>query len=430
MEWVDWVLASRGAALLAGIALLVATTLSVLRTIVIPRALRSVIADAVSWTVITTTRAASRWHKDYQGRDAVLAWTGPVILLGQLVTWLVLYLLAYGLVIYGVGSLNLAESIREAGSSLFTLGFASVDTDEQTALNFMAAATGPIVIAMMIGFLPNVYSIYVDREVNVTTLSASGGEPAWGPEYLVRHHLSSRISEMPDDFLTWAQWACRLRMTHITYPVLIWVRSARSTRHYAVALLAVLDAAAMHIAVTSQGSRREASRLVLEAGQACEVLHLVLSGKQSMRRGIPFVGKIDHVPGDIRRAERELPSWNAGMTAVHIAADQDIIRGFDTEGVEELLKGDAEPLQITRADFDYAYAYLKDSGYPITNDIDSAWEQFRCERARYEFPALELCRRLDATPAPWSGIRNVATPSAWPSLAGQILSELGGDEAT
>ena len=76
--------------------------------------------------------------------------------------------------------------MRQSGSSLLTLGFASVNTEDQTIIDFMAAATGPIVIAMLIGFLPTIYSTYLEREVDVTMLSATGGEPAWGPELLSR----------------------------------------------------------------------------------------------------------------------------------------------------------------------------------------------------------------------------------------------------
>ena len=87
--------------------------------------------------------------------------------------------------------------MRQAGSSLFTLGFASVNTEDQTIIDFMAAATGPIVIAMLIGFLPTIYSAYLEREVDVTMLSAMGGEPAWGPEFLSRMAMGDTLDRSP-----------------------------------------------------------------------------------------------------------------------------------------------------------------------------------------------------------------------------------------
>lgn len=394
----------------------------------IPRALRSVISDSVAFAILWCAGLLARMARGYVRRDGILAWAGPLILIAQLTIWLILYLLSFGLLLYGTGNEDFGAAMREAGSSLFTLGFAAVNTEEQTLLDFVAAATGPIVIAMMIGFLPTVYASYIEREVNVTRLSAVGGEPAWGAEYLVRHFLTERIDELPADFVTWAEWASRLRMTHITYPVLIWVRSARATRHYAVALLTVLDGAALHIALTGHAGRREASRLILEAGQTCEVLHLAMHTKPRFRPKLPFVGRFDDMTSTMASEARALPSWNAGMTAVHIAADQDIVRGFDAPAVEILSKGDSEPLRIQREEFDHAYDYLKRSGYPITVSPDDAWNQFQVERSRYEFPALELCRMLDATPAPWSGIRKIPTPTIWPTLSGDLLPELENDD--
>lgn len=429
MHWLTVDLASRGLGFAVGVLLLISTTISVLRTIVIPRALRSTIADTVAFSIIGTARLLSRMAPTYKKRDSVMAWAGPLIILGQMIAWLLLYLFAYGLLIYGVGGTGYGESLREAGSSLFTLGFASVNTEEQTVLDFMAAATGPILIAMMIGFLPTVYGIYLEREVDVTRLSSVAGEPAWGPEYLARHFLAGRLAEMPGDFLDWSRWASQLRMTHVTYPVLLWVRSARASRHYAVTLLAVLDAASLQIALCKSMSRSEASRLILEAGQACEVLNLAVSTHPQLRHAVPFTGVFTDGTWEHRGEARRLPSWNDGITAVQMAADQDIMNGFDAEGVEALIRGDEEPLRITRAEFDHAYDYLQSTGFPIECDKDEGWEQFRIERARYEFPALELCRLSDATPAPWSGSRRIPTPIYWPTLAGDMLRELDGDEA-
>ncbi len=85
---------SRTGASIFGLFLLFATTLSLLRTVVIPRSLRSVIADAVARVIIGAAFAIGRVARTYQRRDGILAWAGPLIIIGQLTTWLLLYLLA------------------------------------------------------------------------------------------------------------------------------------------------------------------------------------------------------------------------------------------------------------------------------------------------------------------------------------------------
>ena len=216
---------SRSAAALAGVFLFVATTMSLMRTVVIPRTLRSFISDTVQRVVVGIFIQISKARRNYPARDGVLSWAGPSTILLQLVTWLILYVIAFGLLIYGASGQSFGDSMRQAGSSLFTLGFATTDRANITVIDFAAAATGPVVVALMIGFLPSIYSAYLDREITVTMLTSLGGEPAWGPEVLARAHMSGRLGELPQMYTEWAQWSARTRTTHITYQILVWVRS-------------------------------------------------------------------------------------------------------------------------------------------------------------------------------------------------------------
>jgi multisubunit Na+/H+ antiporter MnhF subunit len=170
-------LGSRTAAGIFGFALFIATTMSLMRTVVIPRTLKSVISDTVQRIVVGAFILLARVRRNYTARDGVMAWAGPTTILMQLITWLLLYLVSFGLLIYGVSGQGMGDCMRQAGSSLFTLGFATIDRANQTAIDFAAAATGPIVVALMIGFLPTIYSAYVDREVQVTMLATLAGEP-------------------------------------------------------------------------------------------------------------------------------------------------------------------------------------------------------------------------------------------------------------
>jgi hypothetical protein len=335
----------------------------------------------------------------------------------------VLYLLAYGFLLYGIDGEDLGESIRQAGSSLFTLGFSSLNTQDATVIDFMAAATGPIVIAMMIGFLPTIYSAYLEREVDVTNMAASAGEPSWGPELLSRYSLAGSLEDLSTTFDHWGATAARLRMTHVTYPVLIWVRSARALRHYTVALLAVLDAAALQVSLNQSMRPTGAYRLLIQGGQTFEVLYVIVSQRAGLRRrrrtGPPF-SPLEEAE---RAGVRQRTPWGRKMLAVELAADADAMNGLDTERVEVLSRGERRAVLLTRAEFDQAVDVLRESGFPIDQDLDMAWEHFTAARSRYEFAAYELCRILDATPAPWSGPRRVPTPTIWPTLATSVLRE-------
>lgn len=412
-------LLSRGGATILGLFLVVSATISLLRTVVIPRALRSFIADTVARAVTGTFLVISRLRRDYPKRDSILAWAGPTTILAQLITWLALYLIGYGLLIFGVGGLDVGSSVRQAGSSLFTLGFAAVDTESQTAIDFIAAATGPIVIALMIGFLPTIYSSYLDREVEVTMLGVNGGEPAWGVELLCRESVAGSLHELDTLFDRWSRWAATLRMSHVTYPVLIWVRSSRYPRHYVTALLAMLDGAALRIALTRSGQHR-AYALLLQGSQAMQVLYIHLFGRRPWRPALPFIGRFsggpEQVAESVGRKERH-------AIATEIAASQDAAQGQDRTAMAALSRGAQQPSTVSRKEFDDAVDLLRRAGFPIEVEPDLAWTAFRAIRCRYEFAALAIAERLDAPPSPWSGSRRVPTPVTYPTLVVDVLPQ-------
>ena len=172
-------------------------------------------------------------------RDRVLTWPAPLTLLVLLITWLLLFLVGYGLLVFAVSDLGLRAALREAGSSLFTLGFASTDRNQLTAIDFAAALTGPIIIGLQVGYLPALYSAYNRREAEVTLLDSRAGEPNWGPEILARHAAISSLANLDELFRGWERWAADVSESHSNYPVLIFFRSQKVTRNWLVGLLSV-----------------------------------------------------------------------------------------------------------------------------------------------------------------------------------------------
>jgi hypothetical protein len=111
------------------------------------------------------------------------------------------------------------------------------------------------------------------------------------------------------------------------------------------------------------------------------------------------------------------------MQAMQTAAARDALRELTPEEIETLKSNEQRPLELTKDDFAQAYAMITASGYPVERDVESAWITFQHIRSRYEFPAYELTRILDATPAPWTGSRSQPTPTMWPNLAVSILED-------
>ncbi len=407
-----------------GLFIVVITMVSLLRTVIVPRPLRSSLSGFVMWLVWWTTRGISALRRTYRGRDQVLAWTGPIMILTMLLAWLIGFLFGYAMLIYGISGMDFSQALRQSGSSLLTLGFAGGTTEDQTIIDFIAATTGPVIIAMLIGYLPTIFQTYLDREVLVTTISTIGGEPAWGPEYLARIALAGAHDETPRHFDEWAEWAARLRLTHMTYPTLMYVRGSRANRHYVVALLAMLDAAALKISLTKSEERRPAYRLLLQGSQAFETLYIVLGAPKKGRHRIPIIGNYMPPRNPMLRVSSHLPAWNDNLRAVHAAAAEDSSFAMTRMHALQLGLDRQRSSTLTRDQFDRAVAMMVEAGVVIERDLDEAWAMFRDIRKEYEFPAYGMALKLDVAPAPWSGPRFRRTEVIYPASAVELRKHL------
>lgn len=339
------------ASTVAGVLVLLGTSSSVVRTLIVPRGLPSKLTALCTRATFGAAQLAVRGVRDYEVRDRVLAWAAPLSILVTLAAWLAGYLVAYALVLLSPPHLDLAAALREAGSSLFTLGFASTDRARLTAVDFLAAATGPVVVGLLISYLSTVYAAYNRREVEVTMLDSRAGEPNWGPVILARHASVRTIDNLRELFRGWERWAADVSESHVNYQVLVFVRSPRPGRSWLVGLLAVMDAAAMQLAVAPSLPQGEA-RIAVRMGFSC-------------LRDLADVFRLPYDPD---------PDPDGGIS-------------------------------LTFAEFAEAYDRIVAAGFPVERTAAEAWPHFRGWRVNYEAVAYALAKRLDAVPAPWTGPR-------------------------
>ncbi|MFE0460765.1 hypothetical protein ACFW1A_16105 [Kitasatospora sp. NPDC058965] len=351
----------RTIAALGGLLLLTLTVASILRTMVVPRGLYSSLVMRLWRSLRSVLHLVARpFGNSYRAHDRAQAWLAPLVLMAMLFCWLVALLASFTLLTYASSGLSWSVSLREAGSSLFTLGFASGDRLRLSALDFVAAASGPLVIALQIAYLPTLYGSYNRREVEVTLLQSRAGEPAWGPELLARQSLVDTETALPQLYRDWERLAAELGESHSNYPVLLSFRSPQPYRSWIVALIAVMDAAAIQLAVSPRTAPPEA-RLVLRAGFTA-------------LRDIARVVRID----------------------------------YDTDPEPDA------PIRLTYAEFDAAVSMIATAGFEVERPTVLAWPHFHGWRVNYESIAYELARRGDAVPALWTGGRDFPTPAIPP----------------
>jgi hypothetical protein len=121
-----------------------------------------------------------------------------VILLTQLIAWLGIFFIGYMLLLWPFETGAIASAFTVAGSAMFTLGFAVPHGPAPAAIVFIAAATGLVIVALQIAYLPVLYGAFNRRETEVALLNARagvrpGGRNCW-PAPTTRWGRASRPS--------------------------------------------------------------------------------------------------------------------------------------------------------------------------------------------------------------------------------------------
>ena len=245
-----------------GVALLLATGSSVIKTLLIPRNLSSAISTTVARSVLAVYRLLTARIDEVDRRERILASGAPTYLFVLLVSWIVCLFAAWALLLMPFTNDNAVRALRLSGSSLFTLGFATPGGPAPYGIVFAAAISGLVVIALMIGYMPTLYAAYNRRETLVIMLEALSGKPPWGPELLARQQLIGNTSYLPRLYERWTEWAADISESHTTYQTLVYFRSRYPQQAWPLALLAVLDAAALHLSLNPQSAPAEARPLL------------------------------------------------------------------------------------------------------------------------------------------------------------------------
>ena len=169
-----------------GLFVVVGTLSSVVGTLVVPRGINSRISRTVYRALDAGFLQLTRFVQSFERRDRILAWQAPLSLLVRLAIWLGLLVAGFALLLLPSLNGRLGPAFSDAGSSLFTLGYAAPAGSGSTTLEYLAAFTGLVVIGLQVGYLPTLYAAFNQRETLVSLLSSRAGVPAWGPEILAR----------------------------------------------------------------------------------------------------------------------------------------------------------------------------------------------------------------------------------------------------
>ena len=91
-----------------------------------------------------------RRQSDFLRRDRLLATQAAAILLTQLAAWLIVAYVGFALLLWPFAVRGIIAAFIDAGSSLFTLGFAVPVGAVPAVIVFLAAATGLVIVTLQI----------------------------------------------------------------------------------------------------------------------------------------------------------------------------------------------------------------------------------------------------------------------------------------
>src|SRR6266545_4578318 len=127
---------------MAGVALVLWTLASAVRTIVLPRASAVVLTRVHFRTLRRLFDVIAPDTQPFERRDRILAAYAPAALVLLPATWVVLILSGFTAVFWGAGIDPLPEAFAVSGSSLFTLEFDRPQGTMRVALSFVEAGLG------------------------------------------------------------------------------------------------------------------------------------------------------------------------------------------------------------------------------------------------------------------------------------------------
>jgi hypothetical protein len=356
------------AAVIGGLLVLVSVS-SVTETLIVTRSVSSRLTRWVDQAVDAAYQLMVKRFSDAPGdsdehrqsaylrRDRLLATQAAAILLTQLAVWLIVAYVGFALLLWPFAARGVISAFVDAGSSLFTLGFAVPAGAVPAVIVFLAAAVGLVILTLQIAYLPTLYAAFNRRETEVALLNARGGVPSWGPELLARTHYAlgtdmSTLDTMPELYAQWERWASDVAESHTTYLPLVRFRSPQPLSSWVTSLLSVLDSAALFLALSPKAAPEVPARLCIRSGFLCF---------NRIARAMGF--------------------------SIPLEADPDA------------------GISLTYDEFLEAVARMREVDFPIERDPADAWTDFVGWRVNYERAAYAVAAAVYAVPAKWSGPR-------------------------
>jgi hypothetical protein len=334
-----------------GCGLIFAAISSAVRTFVVPRGTAPDVLTRGAFVLMRYVFEVPLRRASHLRRERALAYYAPVTLLTLPVIWLACVLLGYAAIYWALGASSWGTAITTSRLSLLNLGSNVSGIPGGTIFTFSETVISLLLAAILVSYLPAIYSAFSQREQAVTGLETRAGTPPSPVKMLKRYHLIQGMDQISEVWTTWQAWFEMVEESHTALVPLVLYRSPQPKRSWVTAAGAVLDTASL-VASTLDRPRDPRAELCIRAGYLC------------LRRiatpfGIPF---------------NDDPA-------------------------------STDPVSVSRQEYDSVCDDLVALGLPLKADREQAWRDFVGWRVNYDAVLVGLAVLTVAPPGVWSSDR-------------------------
>lgn len=337
---------------LLGLFIVFNVVLSALKTFALPRSANTRLTRATFHIMRQVFELRMKRARSYEARDQVMALYAPVTLFMLPLVWLSGAITGYTCMYIGLGE-TVYSAFKESGSSMLTLGFSMIDNTPALILHFSQAALGMLLVALLMAYLPTMYSAFSKRESVVSMLEVRAGSPPSPADMLIRLNQIRGMDGFVELAQTWEIWFTELEESHTSLAALVFFRSPKSNNSWITAAGTMLDAASI---MQSTVDRPNDPRISL----------MIRAGFIALR-SIAGSFNIDYDPDPLPTA----------------------------------------PISIAREEFDQVYDQLMENKVPVRADRDQCWRDYSGWRVNYDRVLLALAELTVAPYAMWISDRGV-----------------------
>ena len=338
---------------LFGLGIALTTLFSAIKQTVLPGRKKVRLSRAVFRNTFRLFRFVAVRVPSDQARNAIIAFYAPMSVMLLPLTWVILLIIGFTVMFWAVNEPSLGMAASLSGAALTTQGFLAPKGVAETSLYIIAGIIGLGIVGLLITFLPTIYSIYSQREEEVTRVAFRFGSPPSGVKMLEQSYRLGLAQELDGFWHTWDDWFTDMAETHISNSEVIFYRSSQPGTSWITTAGAILDACSLF---SSTVDRQDVPWLNL----------CFLVGSRTLGDLVADVGI-------------QLRSALASNGSIH----------------------------VTRAEYDAACEQLTSAGLPLKADRDESWRAFVSMRSQYDTTLIALANVVHAPEAPWSSDRKL-----------------------